>query len=100
MDQTPVTQQTRIREREAAFRLLNRITTGIAFGSVGAVAALGIVTANTIPGTPWSSQTAGASTSSAVASSASGTSSSGTASSSGVTSTSSQAVAVSGGSHP
>ena len=87
--------QERVRARDAAMRLLNRLTMGAAVSALVGVGALGAVSAYTIPGTT-SSATASTSTAS---SSTSTTSSSGLQSSTTpVTSSSSSGVAVSGGS--
>lgn len=94
--ETKDTTQDRVRARDAAMRLLNRLTTGAAVSALIGVGLFGAVSAYTIPVTKTSS-TAGASTTS--------TSSSSTSTSSGlqsstipVTSSSSSGVAVSGGS--
>ncbi|HXM72976.1 MAG TPA: hypothetical protein VN940_07110 [Candidatus Dormibacteraeota bacterium] len=90
--ETKDTTQARVRARDAAVRLLNRLTTGAAISAVIGVGLFGAISANTIPGT--------ATTSTATASSSSSTStSSGLATSTTpVTSSSSSGVAVSGGS--
>jgi hypothetical protein len=76
----------RIKARDAAFRMLNRLTAGVAFAAVAGVGLLGAVSAHTIPGAT-SSTTSTASTSTGVQSS-----------STSVSSSSSSGVAVSGGS--
>jgi hypothetical protein len=76
----------RIEARDAAFRLLNRLTAGVAFAAVAGVGLLGAVSAYSIPGAA-SSTTSAASTSTGVQSS-----------STSVSSSSSSGVAVSGGS--
>jgi hypothetical protein len=76
----------RIKVREAAFRMLNRLTAGVAFAAVAGVGLLGAVSAHTVPGAA-SSTTSTASTSTGVQSS-----------STSVSSSSSSGVAVSGGS--
>src|ERR1700694_3498351 len=93
--------QDRVRARDAAMRLLNRLTTGAAVSALVGVGALGVISAHTIPGT--SSATASTATTSSSSTSSSSTSTS--TSSSGlqtsttpVSSSSSSGVAVSGGS--
>lgn len=91
----------RIQARDAATRMLHRVTAGLVFGAVAGVGILGTVSAYTIPGTATTSSgaTASTSTSSGATSSTSGTGSSGVqASPSPVTSSSGTGVAVSGGS--
>lgn len=105
----------RIEARDAALRLINRITTWVSVGAVAGVAALGGIAAATIPGTASSSSPsqksastnatsapASNSTSTSTTTTASGsstTSSSGLRSSTGVSSApSSTPVVVSGGS--
>jgi hypothetical protein len=81
----------RIQTRNAAMRMLNRLTAGVAFTAVAGVGLLGAVSAHTIPGTPTSSTTS--------ASVGTGSTSAGVQSSStSVSQSSSSAVAVSGGS--
>jgi hypothetical protein len=77
----------RVRARDAAFRMLNRLTAGVAFAAVAGVGLLGAVSAHTVPGVTSSSTTSTASTSTGVQSS-----------STSVSSSSSSGVAVSGGS--
>jgi len=90
------TTQERVQARDAAMRLLNRLTTGAAVSAVAGVALLGAFSAYTIPGTTSSST---ASTSTTASSSSSTSTSSGLQSSTTpVTSSSSSGVAVSGGS--
>ena len=90
--------QDRVRARDAALRLLNRLTTGAAVSALVGVGVLGAVSAHTIPGAT-STSTASTSTTSTSSSSSTSTSSSGLQSSSTpVTSSSSSGVAVSGGS--
>ena len=92
----------RIQARDAATRMLNRLTAGLAFGAIAGVGILGMVSAYTIPGTAitTSGATASTSTSSGSTSSTStGATSSGVqASPTPVNSSSSSGVAVSGGS--
>ncbi|HZK74967.1 MAG TPA: hypothetical protein VFD88_13295 [Clostridia bacterium] len=88
------TNDTRIRARDAASRLLNRITTGIAIGALTSVGAVAAVTAYTIPGVASSTQVA----STGVSNSGGSTSTGVQSSSSGVSSSSGSGVAVSGGS--
>ena len=80
----------RIRARDAATRMLNRITAGVAFGAIAGVGLVGAVSAYTIPGVVSSTQgaTASASTSSSALQSPS----------TSVSSSSGSGVAVSGGS--
>jgi hypothetical protein len=78
----------RVRARDPAFRMLNRLTAGVAFAAVAGVGLIGAVSAYTIPGVASStSSTSAASTSTGVQSS-----------STSVSSSSSPGVAVSGGS--
>jgi hypothetical protein len=88
----------RIQARDAAMRLLNRITVGVAFGAVAGVGLLGAVSAQTVPGTTsTSSSTTSAPTSSSPASTSASNPSLGSPSTP-VASSSSSGVAVSGGS--
>jgi cytoskeletal protein RodZ len=97
--ETKDTTQDRVRARDAAMRLLNRLTTGAALSALIGVGLFGAVSAYTIPGTTTSS-TASASTSATSSSSTSSTSTSSglQSSTTPVTSSSSSGVAVSGGS--
>jgi hypothetical protein len=91
----------RIQARDAATRMLKRLTAGLAFGAIAGVGILGSVSAYTIPGTAStnSGATASTSTSSGSTSTSTGTSSTGVqASPTPVTSSSGSGVAVSGGS--
>lgn len=89
----------RIQARDAATRMLNRLTAGLAFGAVAGVGLLGAVSAYTIPGTATSAgATASTSTSSGTTSTSTGTSTGVQASPTPVGSSSSSGVAVSGGS--
>ncbi|HEY8815510.1 MAG TPA: hypothetical protein VIP57_10480 [Candidatus Dormibacteraeota bacterium] len=91
----------RIRTRDAATRMLNRLTAGLAFGAIAGVGILGTVSAYTIPGaaTVSSGATASTSTSTGNTSSTSGTASTEVqASPTPVTSSSGSGVVVSGGS--
>jgi len=91
--------QDRVRARDEAMRLLNRLTTGAAVSAVLGVGLFGAVSAYTIPGTKTTSATASASTTSTSSSSTSTSTSSGLQSSTTpVTGSSSSGVAVSGGS--
>jgi hypothetical protein len=88
----------RIKARESARQLLNRLTAGVAVGAVAGVGLLGLVSATTIPGKS-SSTTAGVTTSTSSSSTSSGSSTSGLSSSGSVSSSSSgSGVVVSGGS--
>jgi hypothetical protein len=91
----------KIRAREAALSLLNRLTFGAAAAALGGVGLLGAVSAATIPGTASSSTStaSSATSSSSTSTSNSSGSSSGLSSSSGVSSSSGGGVAVSGASH-
>jgi hypothetical protein len=90
--ETDITSEKRIRARDAATRMLNRITAGVAFGAIASVGVAGAVSAYTIPG-------AAASSSGATASTSTGSTSTALQSSSGsVSSSSGSGVAVSGGS--
>ncbi|HVS48389.1 MAG TPA: hypothetical protein VHJ99_05765 [Candidatus Dormibacteraeota bacterium] len=80
----------KIRARDRALSMLNRLTAGAAFAAVAGVGILGAVSANTIPGTATASSTAAASSTTATSSSSS--------SSGSVSSSSGTGVAVSGGS--
>ncbi len=85
----------RIKARDAAMRMVNRLTAGVAFAAMGGVAVFGVVSAHTVPGASSAISTASSSTTSASGSS----SSSGlTASTTSATSSSKSGVAVSGGS--
>ena len=95
--ETKDTTQERVRARDAAMRLLNRLTTGAAVSAVIGVGLFGAVSAYTIPGTKTSS-TATASTSTTTSSTSTSTSSGLVSSTTPVTSSSSSGVAVSGGS--
>ncbi len=97
--ETRDTTQDRVQARDAAMRLLNRLTTGAALSALIGVGLFGAVSAYTIPGTKASS-TATASTSATASSSTSSTSTSSglQSSTTPVTSSSSSGVAVSGGS--
>ena len=91
----------RIKARDSATRMLNRLTAGLVFGAVAGVGILGTVSAYTLPGTPATSSGATASTSiaSGSTSSTSGTTSTGVQPSpTPVSSSSGSGVAVSGGS--
>jgi cytoskeletal protein RodZ len=97
--------ESRVRARDAALRLLNRLTVGAAFAAVAGVGLFSAVSAATIPGT--SSSTPTTDTSSSSSSSEDATSSSSDASSSssdlqpspGVSSSSGTGKAVTGASH-
>lgn len=89
-ENTPVK---RIQARNAATRMLNRLTAGLAFGAVAGVGILGAVSAYTIPGTAATTSGATASTSTSTS-----TSTGLQSSSTSVGSSSSSGVAVSGGS--
>src|SRR5579864_289879 len=93
------TTRARIEARDASMRLLNQITSWVAFGALAGVAVLGGIAAATIPGTASSTQgSGGASTSSSSGNSSSSTSTSDLQASRGVSSSSSTPVVVSGGS--
>ena len=105
--------ESRVRARDAALRLLNRLTVGAAFAAVAGVGLFSAVSAATIPGTSSSTPITdtGSSTSTATSSSSSSsedtTSSSSTSSSSssdlqpstGVSSSSGTGTVVTGASH-
>jgi len=91
------TTQDRVLARDAAMRLLNRLTTGAAVSALVGVGLFGAVSAYTIPGTKTSS-TADASTTSTSSSTSTSTSAGLQSSTTPVTSSSSSGVAVSGGS--
>jgi cytoskeletal protein RodZ len=95
--ETKDTTQERVRARDAAMRLLNRLTTGAAVSAVIGVGLFGAVSAYTIPGTQTSS-TASTSTTSTSSSTSTSTASGLQSSTTPVTSSSSSGVAVSGGS--
>jgi len=90
--------QSRIRSRDAALRLLNRLTTGIALGAITALGVLSAVSAYTIPGTTPTTTTSPASASSSSSASTLAPSSL-QSSTTPITSSSSPPVVVSGGSH-
>jgi hypothetical protein len=92
--------QDRIRARDSAVRLLNRLTTAVAFTAVGGVALLSVVSAHTAPGTATTTGASGSTSSPGSAASTSpGTSASGfQQSTTPVSSSASRGVAVSGGS--
>jgi hypothetical protein len=99
--ETKDTTQDRVRARDSAMRLLNRLTTGAALSAVMGVGLFGAVSAYTIPGTKTTSASATASasaTSNSSSSTATTTSSGLQSSTTPVTSSSSSGVAVSGGS--
>jgi hypothetical protein len=91
---TNSTSDARIHARDAAARLLNRITAGVAFGAVAGVGLLGVVSAYTAPSIVSDSSGATASTSSSSGSTSTGLQSS----TGGVSSSTGSGVAVSGGS--
>ena len=91
---TNSTDETRIRARDAAARMLNRITAGVAFGAVAGVGVLGVVSAYANPGIASDSSGATASTSTSTGSTSTGLQSS----TGGVSSSTGSGVAVSGGS--
>jgi hypothetical protein len=91
---TNSTSDARIHARDAAARLLNRITAGVAFGAVAGVGLLGVVSAYTVPGIVSDSSGATASTSTSSGSTSTGLQSS----TGGVSSSTGSGVAVSGGS--
>lgn len=93
-DTTNSTIEARTRARDAAARLLNRITAGVAFGALAGVALVGAVSAYTIPGLVSDSSGATASTTTSSGSTSSGLQSS----TGGVSSSTASGVAVSGGS--
>ncbi len=96
METYPAT-SSRIQARDAALRLLNRLTAGVAFTAVAGVGVLGLVGAQTIPGTATTSSTSSTTTSTSTTTSS--TTSGGLQSTSAPTSTSSGGgVVVSGGS--
>jgi len=86
----------RVQARDAAMRLLNRLTVGVAFSAIAGVGVLGLVSAQTIPGT--TSTASSTTTSSSTPSTSTSSSSSLGSSSTPVSSSSSSGVAVSGGS--
>jgi hypothetical protein len=85
---------TRIRARNAATRMLNTVTTGVVFAAVAGVGLFGAMSAFTIPGVATYSTGATASTSTSTGSTSGGLQSPSTT----VGSSSSSGVAVSGGS--
>src|SRR6266702_2650176 len=94
---TPDTIQQKVRAREAAQRLLARLTTGTAVSALAGVAVLGWVSAQTIPGN--SSVTAASSTGT-TSSSTSTTSSTSSSSSSGLSAPSGSVSSSSGSTAP
>jgi hypothetical protein len=95
--ETDNTIDNRIRARDTATRMLNRLTAGVGLSAIAGVAVLGAVSAYTIPGLATYTQGATASTSTSTGTSSS-SSSSLQSSSTPVSSTTSSGVAVSGGS--
>jgi hypothetical protein len=92
---------TRIQARNAAFKMLNRLTAGVAFAAFAGVGLLGAVSAQMIPGVTSSTMapSTSASTASSATSASTATSSTGVqTSATGVSQSSSSGVAVSGGS--
>ena len=84
----------RIQARDAATRMLNRLTAGLAFGAIAGVGILSTISAYTVPGNTTAYSAAAASTATS-----SGTASTGVrASQTPVSSSSGSGVAVSGGS--
>ena len=88
------TDDPRIRARDTAARMLNRITAGVVFGAVAGVGLVGVVSAYTIPGIVSDSSGATASTSTSSGSTSTGLQSS----TGGVSSSTGSGVTVSGGS--
>ncbi len=86
----------RIKVRDSAMRLLNRLTAGVAFAAIGGVGVFGVVSAHTVAGTSSSTSSVGSTTTSSSTSSSS--SSSIQSSTTSVSSSASSGVAVSGGS--
>jgi hypothetical protein len=84
----------RIHARDAATRMLHRLTAGLAFGAIAGVGILGAVSASTIPGTTATSSGATASTSMPSSTTSTGVPASPTP----VSSSSGSGVVVSGGS--
>lgn len=87
----------RIKARDSAMRLMNRLTAGVAFAAIGGVGVFAAVSAHTIPGASSATSTA-RSTAASTATSSSSSSSAVQSSSTSVSSSSSSPVAVSGGS--
>lgn len=85
----------RIKARDAAMRLMNRLTAGVAFAAIGGVGVFGLVSAHTVPSVSISTTTGTTTTTTTTGSSSS---SSVQASSSSVKSTTKSGVTVSGGS--
>ena len=83
--------------RDAALKLMNRLTAGVVFAAVAGVGVVGYTAAATVPGKTTTTTTATSTSSSSTTGSAS-TSSGLQSSSSAVSSSSSSGVAVSGGS--
>lgn len=82
----------RIKVRDSAMRLLNRLTAGVAFAAIAGVGVFGVVSAHTVAGTSSSTSTAASTTTS------SSSTSSVQPSATPVSSSSGSGVAVSGGS--
>jgi hypothetical protein len=87
----------RIKARDSAVRLMNRLTAGVAFAAIGGVGVFAAVSAHTVPGASSSTSTA-SSTAASTSTSSSSSSSAVQSSSTPVSSSPSSGVAVSGGS--
>jgi hypothetical protein len=88
----------RIRARDEAMRMVNRISAGVAIGAVAGVGLFGIVSAETIPGVSSSSSNATASADTSTSTASASTSDSLQPSSGSVSSSTGPGLAVSGGS--
>lgn len=97
MERTRLTDQ-RIRARDAALGLLNRLTLGAGIAAVAAVGVFSAVSAETIPGSATSSPSSDPTTATSSSSTASNSSGS-LQTSTGVSSSSGVAQAVTGSSH-
>lgn len=95
MEQNQDGPHARIKARDAAMRLMNRLTASVAFAAIGGVGVFGLVSAHTVPSSYISTTTA---TTTTTTTSGSSSSSAVQASSSSVKSTAKSGVTVSGGS--
>ena len=92
------TTDARIQARDAALRLLNRLTAGVAFAAVAGVGILGLVSAETYPGNSSSTTSTTSTTTTGSTTSTSATTGGLRSTSTPTSSSSGGGVAVSGGS--
>jgi hypothetical protein len=95
---TKDTTQARVRARDAAMRLLNRLTTGAAISALIGVGLFGTIGANTIRGSATTASKSAASSSTSASSASTSTSPVVAPSTTPIASSSGSGVAVSGGS--